>query len=205
MKLRHDNLEKNNRELENKYTAELTQNESMQNQIKNLTVSLSSMEKKNKNFTEELDMAKDIYKTEKKKSDDVERNITHALNETEKKQSDKIYQLQKTKLQQMPLQLKEETIDISQNEEISLIIELKCERLIAMVEYNNENVYLGVLQDSMLTFTRQPLGKLGPDFVIKDLNFSLNKKDRQLINSAYIIENIKCKIVKKQIYYKHDK
>lgn len=65
-----------------------------------------------------------------------------------------------------------------------------------MVEYNNENVYLGVLQDSMLTFTRQPLGKLGPDFVIKDLNFSLNKKDRQLINSAYIIANIKCKIVK---------
>ncbi|CAG2222936.1 unnamed protein product [Mytilus edulis] len=66
MKLRHDNLEKNNRELENKYTAELTQNESMQHQIKNLTDSLSSMEKKNKNLTEELDMAKDIYKTEKK-------------------------------------------------------------------------------------------------------------------------------------------
>ncbi|CAG2249834.1 unnamed protein product [Mytilus edulis] len=240
MKLRHDNLEKNNRELENKYTAELTQNESMQHQIKNLTDSLSSMEKKNKNLTEELDMAKDIYKTEKKKSDDVERNITHALNETEKKQSDKIYQLQEhikekdLKIESLHLQLNmvndaanrarnevreiakkrpheitedtedirpdtqtkkmkattdaitvsEETIDISQNEEI------------AMVEYNNENVYLGVLQDSMLTFTRQPLGKLGPDFVIKDLNFSLNKKDRQLINSAYIIENIKCKIVK---------
>ncbi|XP_052071272.1 uncharacterized protein LOC127709676 [Mytilus californianus] len=77
-----------------------------------------------------------------------------------------------------------ETNDISQNEEI------------AMVEYNNENVYLGVLQDSMLTFTKQQLGKLGADFVIKDLNFSLNKKDRQKINSAYIIVNIKCKIVK---------
>ncbi|CAG2217117.1 unnamed protein product [Mytilus edulis] len=66
MKLRHDNLEKNNRELENKYTAELTQNESMKNQIKNLTDSLSSMEKKNKDLTEELDMVKDIFKTEKK-------------------------------------------------------------------------------------------------------------------------------------------
>lgn len=58
---------------------------------------------------------------------------------------------------------------------------------IALVEWNNGTMYLGLLEDKKLTFTKTIVGKVKQSFKMKNSNFIINTSDIQTIDSRYII------------------
>ncbi|CAC5364220.1 unnamed protein product [Mytilus coruscus] len=58
---------------------------------------------------------------------------------------------------------------------------------IALVEQNNDNMYLGILEDTKLTFTKTIVGKVKKSFKMKNSSYIIKRSDVQTIDTKYII------------------
>ena len=73
---------------------------------------------------------------------------------------------------------------------------------VALVEYTNNSLYLGVIDVSIKTsmaFAKAAVKKEDNQFKFTESSISINRKDVQVIDSSYIIHTIKCKVVKNKI------